>query len=188
MALSKALFTSNSREYETPPNFFNDLNWFYKFDVDLCASHKNHLLEDYYFQELKIVDGRARYKLRQRSFLDETNLMDKRGFKNPPYGPSEKPCSTNCTKKKCAERGWCTDVYIPGIEDFVREVSIQTQYHGRFFVVSLLPVRTGSGWWQKYIKNNPRATVNELPGRQKFLLNGKPTGTAPFDSATVLFK
>ncbi len=189
MALSKALFTSINREYETPPDLFKELDWFYNFGTDLCANHQNHLKEDYYFQDLKVVDGRARYKARQRSALDDIDMYNKRTFMNPPYGQPEGPCKPNCKNQRCQKRGWHTDVYIPGIGDFVAHVTNMVRaYDGRFFSLALLPVRTDTLWWQTFIKNNPRADVDELPGRVKFFINGEMSGTAPFPSATVLFK
>lgn len=47
-----------------------------------------------------------------------------------------------------------------------------------FIAVMLLPARTDTRWWHRYILN--RAEVRFLPGRLRFEIDGKPGGPAPF--------
>lgn len=47
-------------------------------------------------------------------------------------------------------------------------------------VVCLLPVRTGSQWWKKYVSGTK---VHFLVGRVRFMLHGQRLASAPFDSA-----
>ena len=49
--VSKALFTSNSDEWETPQALFDELNEEFKFDVDVCASKYNHKCNNYFDAE-----------------------------------------------------------------------------------------------------------------------------------------
>ncbi len=51
-------------------------------------------------------------------------------------------------------------------------------------VVCLLPSRTDTYWWQRYIVPLPPEDIHFLPGRQKF--SGK--GPAPFPSAVIVFR
>jgi phage N-6-adenine-methyltransferase len=52
-------------------------------------------------------------------------------------------------------------------------------------VVCLLPVRTGTEWWQAYILPLDKQDVRYLPGRQRFGASGN---SAPFSSAIVIFR
>jgi phage N-6-adenine-methyltransferase len=51
-------------------------------------------------------------------------------------------------------------------------------------VVCLLPARTDTKCWQRYVEPLPKADVRFLPGRQRF----SEKGTAPFPSAVVIFR
>lgn len=51
---------------------------------------------------------------------------------NPPYAEPEMPCARrkrtgelNCKKKRCTDRGWHTDSYIPGCIDFIKKAAEQ---------------------------------------------------------------
>ena len=68
--LNKAMFTSNSDEYPTPIDLFNELNNEFKFDLDPCATEENHKCDDYF---TKSVDGLTQ------------SWTGKRVFCNPPY-------------------------------------------------------------------------------------------------------
>jgi phage N-6-adenine-methyltransferase len=52
-------------------------------------------------------------------------------------------------------------------------------------VVCVLPARTDTRWWQRYIIPLPQADVSFLPGRQRFSESGN---SAPFPSAVVIFR
>jgi len=39
--MNKGMFSSDSCEWETPQAFFDTVNGFYHFDLDVCASHSN---------------------------------------------------------------------------------------------------------------------------------------------------
>jgi len=68
--MSTALFSSNSCEWETPPDLFEKLNEQYRFTLDVCATPDNAKCKRYYTQE---QDG-LRQKWTGHSFM------------NPPYG------------------------------------------------------------------------------------------------------
>ena len=48
--VSKALFSSNSDEWSTPDNIFNELNNEFGFNLDVCATDINHKCERYFTQ------------------------------------------------------------------------------------------------------------------------------------------
>ena len=41
MSMNKGMYTSNSCEWETPLDFFKDLDAEFNFDVDVCATPEN---------------------------------------------------------------------------------------------------------------------------------------------------
>lgn len=42
------MFSSKNMSWETPQNYFDELNNKFKFDLDACASDENHKLDNYY--------------------------------------------------------------------------------------------------------------------------------------------
>ena len=51
MGINKALFTSNSEEWETPQDLFNRLNDEFNFTLDVCATEENHKCTKYFTKE-----------------------------------------------------------------------------------------------------------------------------------------
>ena len=51
-------------------------------------------------------------------------------------------------------------------------------------VVMLLPARTDTKWFHKYIYNNPKCEIRFIKGRLKF---GNSKNSAPFPSMIVIF-
>lgn len=49
--MEKALFTSNSDEWETPRELFTSLDKRFKFTLDPCSTKENHLCNKYYTKE-----------------------------------------------------------------------------------------------------------------------------------------
>jgi phage N-6-adenine-methyltransferase len=70
MIKNKALYTSNTEDWETPANFFYELHNEFNFDLDVCASSENAKCKKY--------------------FTKETNGLNQQWmgicFMNPPYG------------------------------------------------------------------------------------------------------
>jgi len=69
--VQKLMFSSNSDEWETPPEFYDKLNKRFKFTLDPCCSPDNHKCDKYYTYK---EDGLS------KSWADE------KVFVNPPYG------------------------------------------------------------------------------------------------------
>lgn len=95
------------------------------------------------------------------------------------------PCKKNanggyaCKKKKCVFRGHHTDVYVPGISDFMRKAYLSSLEGAT--VVCLVPSRTDTAWWHEYAM---KGRVTFIRGRLKF---GAAKNSAPFPSALVVF-
>lgn len=49
--ISKALYTSNSDEWNTPQDIFDDLNSEFNFNLDAAANDQNHKCPDYFTKE-----------------------------------------------------------------------------------------------------------------------------------------
>lgn len=75
---------------------------------------------------------------------------------------------------------WMNPPYGRGISDWVRKAFVASQYGAT--VVCLLPSRTDTRWWHKYIVEH--AEVRFVRGRLKF---GGAKNPAPFPSAICIF-
>jgi phage N-6-adenine-methyltransferase len=165
-------FSSDSSEWETQQDLFDELNDEFHFTLDVCASDINHKVDKYFTKE---QDGL---------------LQDWSGnvcWMNPVYGEPEYPCKKNCKKKMCVKRGFHSDKYEYGIIDFIRKAS-QEAMRGTT-VVCLIPSRTDTNWFS-YIWNHkthkPRKWVKEvrfIKGRLQFV---GADSVAPFASAIVV--
>ena len=51
MTINKALFTSDSTEWETPQYLFDGLNREFNFTLDVCATHKNSKCKRFFSEE-----------------------------------------------------------------------------------------------------------------------------------------
>lgn len=67
--INKGLFTSNSNEWSTPQELFNDLDKQFNFDLDVCATSENAKCKNYFTK------------------VDDALSKDWKGrcFMNPPY-------------------------------------------------------------------------------------------------------
>ena len=77
--LNKGLFTSKTADWETPQDFYNELDRKFNFDLDPCSTKKNAKCVNFF---TKKDDGL------NRVWLHITNLgnIRSRVFMNPPYG------------------------------------------------------------------------------------------------------
>lgn len=49
--ITKGMMSSNSNEWATPINFYNELNKEFNFTLDPCATDENHKCKKYYTQK-----------------------------------------------------------------------------------------------------------------------------------------
>jgi phage N-6-adenine-methyltransferase len=136
--INKVLFSSNSDEWETPQDLFNELNQEFRFDLDVAATRENKKCKNYFSKDL---DGLKQSW--QGSYV----------FCNPPYSQ---------------------------ISKWVKKASGEANSNTK--VVMLLPARTDTKWFHKYIYN--KTEIRFIKGRLKFS-NSK--NSAPFPSMIVIF-
>ena len=140
--MNKALLSSNSNEWETPMDLFNELNAEFGFTLDPCCTKNNHLCNNYYTKE----DDGLSY-----------DWTDEYVFCNPPYGREIGKWVEKCATEKALS-------------------------------VMLIPARTDTKYFHKWIYNKPNVEIIFLKGRIKFLQNGIQGQSAPFPSMIVVFK
>lgn len=165
MSINQGMMSSNTDLWATPKYFFDKLNEEFGFNLDVCALPDNAKCTNFFNPE---QDG-----LKQ-DWNQEVVWM------NPPYGNPERPCKKNCKKKKCVDRGYHIDKYIPGIIDWMRKAYEESQKWGNT-IVCLVPARTDTEWWHKYAM---KGEIRLVEGRLKF---NDGNGTAPFPSAVIIF-
>lgn len=83
------------------------------------------------------------------------------------------------------ETVFCNPPYGKAIAEWVRKCSMEASRKDTT-VVMLIPSRTDTRWWHRYILN--RAEVRFLPGRLRFETDGKPGCPAPFPSEIVVMR
>lgn len=170
------MFSSKNKDLWTPDDLFHQLDLEFGFEVDACASERSALCEIFFTKE---TDALVQDWHSQRYVV----------WMNPEYGDPEEPCKRTkkgelrCKKKLCAERGYHSDDYVPGIIDFMRKANEESRLGAT--VVALVPARTDTEWWRLYCVPHERRFVE---GRLQFLKDGIPVGTAPFPSALIIMR
>ncbi len=91
--INKSLFTSNTQEWETPKDFFDELNKEFNFNLDPCATLETAKCKKYFTKE------------------DDGLKQDWGGYNvfcNPPYGRAikdwVKKCSDEANRNDCCTR------------------------------------------------------------------------------------
>lgn len=150
------LFSSVERNWETPENVFGFWDDQFNFTLDVCASEDNAKCDSYFDEEMDCL---------QQDWAPDVCWM------NPPYGEPQHACkkkrdgSYSCKKKLCKERGHHSDVYVPGIGDFIKK-AYEESLKGAV-VVCLVPARTDTDWFHEYLL--PHAEITFLRGRIAFI-------------------
>lgn len=110
--INKALFTSKSEEWETPQEFFDELDEEFSFDLDPCATHKNAKCSLYYTKT---------YNGLKASWSWAVSI-----FMNPPYGreigrwvkkayeESRSGCTVVCLLPARTDTKWFHDYCLKG--------------------------------------------------------------------------
>lgn len=104
--INNGLFTSNTPEWETPQNFFDELNEEFNFNQDVCATKENAKCESYFSKD------------------DDGLKMDwklKVCWMNPPYGKEisswVKKAYDETHKELINERAWKVVCLLPSRTD-----------------------------------------------------------------------
>lgn len=135
-----AMFSSKTDLWETPQDFFDQLDAEFHFDLDVCALPENAKCKQYYTPEM---DGLSQ--------------------------PWEGVC-------------WCNPPYGREIGAWVRKARLASDAGNT--VVMLLPARTDTEWFHKYIYKQDRVELRFVRRRLKF---GGSKNSAPFPSMIVVF-
>lgn len=165
----------DKRKYSTPRPFYKRLDAVFGFTLDVCAEPVTAKCANYYTEE-------------DNALIQ--NWGDNVCWMNPPYGNPEFPCKPNCKKKRCAERGYHSDQYIPGIETWVEKAWLSS-INGAT-VVGLLPSSWSTQWWHKFVMQAQTLIIVE--GRLRFEVpdpeTGElmPIGTPDFDSIVAVWR
>lgn len=69
--INKGLFSSNSNEYATPQDFFDELNNEFNFTLDPCSTDEN-------------AKCKKHFTIKENGLIQ--SWKDERAFVNPPYG------------------------------------------------------------------------------------------------------
>ncbi len=82
------------------------------------------------------------------------------------------------------ERVWCNPPYGREIGTWIKKAAISKAE----VAVLLIPARTDTKAWHRWIFKNPAVEVRFLEGRVRFVAEGKKLDNAPFPSAVVIFR
>jgi len=163
------MFSSEKKDYGTPSEIYRALEAEFGFTLDVCANEWNAKCDRYIDEEID-------------SFTQ--SWAGEKCFMNPPYGDPEYPCKPNCKKKKCRDRGYHIDTYIPGAKDWVKKAYDESRKGA--LVVCLLAARTDTIWFHRYCEPLlTKGLVRFHKGRITFEGAKDP---APFPSMFVIFK
>ena len=151
--------SSGNTDWETPSLLMTVLKMeFGEFDLDPCATYENSKARKHIGPDCDGLSVIDGKVIHSRDGLEHS--WRQKVFCNPPYGRQTKHWAEKCYLE--VERG------------------------NAELVVALLPVSTGTDWWQTWVA---KATeVRFLKGRVSFIRPGKPLGPATFDSAIVVFR
>lgn len=182
MTINPALFSSATDDHPTPQDLFDKLNREFGFVLDVAASAENAKCPAYLTKEQDALTW------------DWAALAREAGggaiYMNCPYGDGERVCKAKCKKKRCAKRGFHCLVEVPGVGDWVEKAALTSTFGG-VTVVCLLPARTDTRWFQRFVwsyegnKPQPYVEVRFIKGRLKF---GGAKNSAPFPSMVVVFR
>ncbi len=156
--VDKALFSSDTGEWETPQEFYDELNKFWRFNLDPCATKENAKCETYYTKEQDGLERDWCYVQYNPEYKSPYLRYPGRVFCNPPYGRE--------------------------IGQWVEKAVAEVQNGNAEVVVMLLPARTDTRWFHDYVLPNAYL-VRFVRGRLKF---GGSKNSAPFPSVVVVFK
>lgn len=87
-------------------------------------------------------------------------------------------------KQKWTGTCWMNPPYGRGIGKWIEKAYNEAVLEENCTVVALLPARTDTKWFHKYIYNQENVSVSFLKGRLKF---GEAKNSAPFPSMLVIF-
>lgn len=142
--INPGMMSSDSMEWGTPSDLFNEWNKIYNFGLDACASEQNAKCKTFF------------------SLSDDGLSQSWQGF-----GPV-----------------WCNPPYGRTIGKWVEKCFMESSDQ---IVVALLPARTDTKWFHRFIYHGKAYRMHFLNGRVKFIRADGKTGPAPFPSMIVVW-
>lgn len=133
---NKALFTSNSSEWETPQELYDELDREFHFDLDPCATDENKKC-DFYFTK---KDDGLTLPWNWTNLHGET---EHKVFMNPPYGrkisewvkkaydESRRGCVVVCLLPARTDTRWFHDYCLRGEIRWIKGRLYHTDQHGK---------------------------------------------------------
>jgi phage N-6-adenine-methyltransferase len=158
----RAVHSSRSPEWGTPPVLFSALNREFAFCLDVAASRSNRKCNCWLGPEQKSAGLRDGLRADWLAIcLQEVDALPT-AFMNPPYARDLGMLLEPWIKKAHAEaaRG--------------------------LIVVGLIPHRPDTRWWHAYVMQ--AAEIRQIPHRVKFWKGGKESDSAAFPSAVVIWR
>lgn len=176
------MVSSDNTEWEAPGEVYLPLHKEFGFNLDATATEANSKCVRYFTKKRSCLD-------RDWPLSTAVTLSPTVVWMNPPYNKPELACLSNCTKKTCQKRGWHRKHNLPGQINYVRKAWEQSQRG--MTVVLLIPARTDTGLWHKYIwdkkKHQPRPGVEMRLKEGRIKFKGATAG-AVFPSAIIIFR
>ena len=166
------LFSSNKEDWETPQDFFDELNKEFDFNVDVCADKTNYKCPYFLDKETDALEWTWTYC----HLASEGKLGDGTPVR---------------TWIGLASRAWCNPPYNRSTGKWVAKAVEEVNKGNAKVVVMLLPARTDTKYFHQYIWDNekhrprPGVEVRFIKGRLKF---GGAKNSAPFPSMVVIFR
>ena len=123
MVMSKqmeTLMSSKRQDWATPNEVFNPINEIFEFNLDVCATEENAKVQAFIDPEMDAFSV---------PWLTPDGDKETVAWMNPPYGKPESACvrpHDKCKKKKCIERGYHQDKYVPGVGDWLKRAYEQS--------------------------------------------------------------
>lgn len=149
-------FSHKTDEWSTPDDVFAELDREFLLDLDVCANPLNAKKQNYF---VKGFDGGLLGETKLETLALADGLVQdwsgRRCWMNPPYGRK-----INAWIEKAATGG--ADI-----------------------VVALLPARTDTDWFHRYLYHKENVEIRFIKGRLKF---GGSKNSAPFPSMVVIFR
>jgi hypothetical protein len=193
--LSPVLFGSGDKggsyEWCTPRALFDSYNSWAHYEVDLAASYLNALCPAYIGPSQMVYHEYTRLVNLSKS----DNKATREQYRHAPQEFLEAMGCDALSYVGCWaaywKRAWCNCPYGKLVGDFV-EQSWQNITYGMELISLLLPARTDTRWFHKWVLPGMKGQdpwvnvqVDFLPGRVKYELDGQPLDPAPFPSIVI---
>ncbi len=137
--VDKVLFSSETTEWETPWDLFDELDKEFDFNIDAAASDENTKVRAYYFTEE--IDG-LKQPWHMNIDVGYGIRVDGRVWCNPPYGRQ--------------------------VGQWVAKADQEFRSGRSEVIVMLLPARTDVAWFHDYIYEKHDVEIRLIRGRLKF--------------------